>query len=528
MDEHHPAFPSYVDERDLLIALFGSVSFMSALFGIIFQTELLLELYARNRYLRRLKHSEKQDVRLYAIAKLMAWDQLRHPKVYPVVVEMFFTDRDPLIRQKIAEALGELGTPEAEATLRQALERETNFEVIRAIRTSLGKIASRKYRNKFPDIDGSSLSALWAIHPDWVVNPPSAAVLEGALEGMQWLPPVGGKIPLMVDENGVVRGFELLPPTLTAEEQAEEIIERRRSGELSGAYVHQVSVQGRLPDAVKFTAVALILNSPYPHDWDEPFFEAEWGEIAPLIHDGEGPLEFINQYWRSWGRTDFLMRISRVTERDPERFTVQAESLEEVMEQFIQRARSDRESLGPAMSETSERSRLRLELRAYQRLALTLHAAENTTPKELPEDLRLRLASRWSYFIGQLENLLSEYELDGVIRVKWFYGIDEFRGKFLFSSDSKERFLEELGDLFWRTVSESGPSVRWFLDPANEMPAGLQERFAKRLEEFWLRWQSRLGLAREEILSRALPRQFRRWGAVAFATKPTGRRFSES
>lgn len=140
-------------------------------------------------------------------------------------------------------------------------------------------------------------------------SPFSKEQIETFLKKIFYLPPVGGKVTL---ERNSLWPTALLP-ALTADEKVEEIIKFRQNKELDKVYVHQLTVQGRLPDEFKYAALALIINSTYRSDWKKPFYEADWAKVAPLVHDG-GNVSDINPLWRSKGRTDFLQRVATVYE----------------------------------------------------------------------------------------------------------------------------------------------------------------------------------------------------------------------
>lgn len=165
---------------------------------------------------------------------------------------------------------------------------------------------------KSSDAHEQAVSAISKVYPDWQVNPPSREKIDTLLKKVFYLPPVGGKITkLREGEDQIVN----LDPSLTADEQVNNIIKLRQNNELDNVYVHQLTVQGKLPDEFKYAALALVISSPYENDWSKPFFEAEWGRVAPLVHDG-GETDIINPLWgsNSNGRTDFLQRVVRVFE----------------------------------------------------------------------------------------------------------------------------------------------------------------------------------------------------------------------
>ena len=251
------------------------------------------------------------------------------------------------------------------------------------------------------------------VRTDWRETPPTEEELIAFSQGLSYLPPVGGKIPLMWDKTGERYDLKmLLEPSLTAEQQANKVVEMRQRNELGEVYVHQLTVQGRLPDRFKYAALALILNSPYQNDWTKPFFEAPWGKIAPLIHDGGRVIVGYNPVWKNvQGRTDFLQRIAEIHEP-------QLEELERLDVKEIGRLSS--EQLARARAEQEERDRFLIEARAYQRLGLALHCAVGTAPKTIPNETRVKLGQSWKEFEEKMRLLLSEYRILGVAEVEWF------------------------------------------------------------------------------------------------------------
>ncbi len=190
-------------------------------------------------------------------------------------------------------------------------------------------------------------------------NSPSREQIEAFLKKIFYLPPVGGKITL--EKNSLYP--TPLSPALTADQKVEQIIKFRQEGKLDGSYVHQLTVQGKLPDEFKYAALALIINSTYRSDWSKPFYEADWAKVAPLIHDG-GNVRSINPLWWSKGRTDFLQRVATVYE--PELENMEQYATPQLATQFSS------EDLANAVLEQEERRRLILEINFYQRAAFAL------------------------------------------------------------------------------------------------------------------------------------------------------------
>lgn len=251
-------------------------------------------------------------------------------------------------------------------------------------------------------------------------------------EKLSYLPPLGGKIPLPWKEP---YKYPKIEPTVTLDEQIEKtqaILYEFRRG-IKESYVHQVTVQGRLPDNFKYAALSLVVNSPYPHDWSTPFFEAPWGKIAPLIHDGYGernnwrtklaqfgyfnPIidqtnNWINPVWNQVsGRTDFLQRIVRIYDSSLPK--IQNHDIEAQLDL------SDEKILS-VFNEQIERQRTREEMKFYQHAALALHAAYGTAPRDIPADIRIGCAEAWQLYESKMKKLLKEFELSSFSNVPWF------------------------------------------------------------------------------------------------------------
>lgn len=235
------------------------------------------------------------------------------------------------------------------------------------------------------------------------------------------MPPVGGKIPLIWQGLKMFSAVRRLDPSLTAEQQASRVVEMRQRNELGEVYVHQLTVQGRLPDKFKYAALAIILNSPYQNDWRKPFFEAPWGKVAPLIHDGGKVNVDYNPVWKDVsGRTDFLQRASETHE--PKLEELESLDIKEV-------GRLSVDKLARARAEQEERNRLLIEARAYQRLALSLHCYVGTAPDTIPDEIQFKLAQSWNEFEDKMNLLLSHYKITGVAKVRWFNLFSEEKSK---------------------------------------------------------------------------------------------------
>lgn len=241
-----------------------------------------------------------------------------------------------------------------------------------------------------------ALPAIFTFRPAWVSEPPMPAEgrLQALAQRLSWLPPVGGKIPVLLDAQG--RGTHVdgekkrLSPTWTAEEQVAHDAALRRTGDLQHGYIRQFGVQGRLPDPFKYVVIALIMASPNTYDWHAPLFQLEASsqdanyDVAPLVHDGGAVVSTLNPLWADVpGRTDFLQRTVLFDAEDDD-------------------------------------ARFLLEAKAYQRLALALHAAQGTAPQGIPLPIRQALAGRWQAFRTAMDRLLGEFNVLDIAQVPWF------------------------------------------------------------------------------------------------------------
>ena len=354
----------------------------------------------------------------------------------PTLIRMLW-DRNSLIREAAAEVLDDMGW-------KPTNQREFVYYMIAKGRTDqledMGEEASIAILNTLPEddeedkpseevkeknddqdplilqqaIEDSSPKAFWKavaiFHPEWEESLPSLDKLIDLGRAIYCLPPVGGKIFAIKEDVFSPEG--LLRPSMTVEEQVKAINTLRQRGQLGAGYIHQLTVQGRLPDKFKYVALALIVHSPYAHRWDIPFFEAPWGKVAPMVHDGGNTIESLNPVWRhTRGRTDFLQRAVPV-------YVQNLEELEKLSSQ--ERARLPIDDMVRARAEQEERERLVLEATAYQRLALALHSSVGTLPRTIPEELKGKLAGHWDIFEKRMNLLLKEYDVESTVRVVWF------------------------------------------------------------------------------------------------------------
>ena len=228
------------------------------------------------------------------------------------------------------------------------------------------------------------------------------AELEALLDTVELYPPVGGKIPLIFLEklSGIDARHHRFYPTVFAEQQCQAVSEFIKKLRPLEGYVHQLSVQGRLPDRIKFAGIGLVLSSPHQNDWNEPFFSPDiggWGSVAPLVHDGglENATLPVSPTWvYGIGRTDFMQRIVHLpTDQTPE----------------------------GSLIRKAEGKRMSYELKAYQRLALALHATLGNGPfRESDPNQRLRLSRAWNRYEFAIKSLLKEYGLDQAANPRWF------------------------------------------------------------------------------------------------------------
>ena len=272
---------------------------------------------------------------------------------------------------------------------------------------------------EYAEITVAELHALVMLHPEWIEYPNPHAIKTFRIF-LSFLPPVGGKVALHNLEP--YSRVDALPPTLTAEEQGEILRRMTEEGRLGNVYVHQLTVQGKRPDPFKYVALALIITGdPSRNDWTHAFYETPWAKVAPLIHDANLPHRTQSDINPSWstvpGRTDFLHRYVPVTANDLRAHMLAAHASDLDFEALV---RDHPDLLGAYRNELEQEYRRRVELPAYQRLALALSAAMGTCPPHIPNELQQRLAAHWQYFQAAMESLLREKHLEDVSRAIWF------------------------------------------------------------------------------------------------------------
>jgi hypothetical protein len=180
----------------------------------------------------------------------------------------------------------------------------------------------------------------------------------------------------------------------------------------SDYFVSQLAVQGIRKDEFKYVALGLLTASPYVQDWTEYFYEADWGKVGPLIHDGGNVVRSINpNYANRYGRTDFILRIGKVWESD-------FDEIEKMEPEQI--TGLSQEELDNLLQEQRERERLLTETKAYQRLALAYDCAYYEASPQLTDYERELLAKEWDGYVAGIQNLFEEYQIGEVFDVKWF------------------------------------------------------------------------------------------------------------
>jgi hypothetical protein len=258
------------------------------------------------------------------------------------------------------------------------------------------------------------VSAVIAIDPCCIERVPNRRLIQA----ITWLPPMGGKVPLIIDDDGLLESGKTFDrPVLTAEQRVELTFDVMSRDDSCHRNIEQFSVQGRLGDGFKYVSIALALINPLEQDWLEPFFEADWAKVAPMIHDGyvgrQRNVE-VNPLWKNRGRTDYLQKRINIDFKEiAPLYGIRHEILEEIFAPRSVLHGSLRESdyYDPA---------LMLEARAYQRLALAFHAYSGSAPRRIPKRIRGELANLWRKFQASARAILSEYGLDGPARVVWF------------------------------------------------------------------------------------------------------------
>lgn len=249
-----------------------------------------------------------------------------------------------------------------------------------------------------------------ARHPEWKDEPPDPVTLRAEIETSLLLPPIGGKLNDFDKSRPTP-----LPPALTAENYVSELMKEVKKlhpekGD-SEFFVSQLAVQGRRGNDFRCVALALLTASPYVQDWKEYFYEADWGKVGPLIHDGGRVSGKVNpKYKNVIGRTDFILRVGKVWHPNFESIIKMAP------EDVVNLPLEDIES---AIQEQKERERLLTEVKAYQRLALAYDIGFSTR-LGLTNDEADALISEWFSFTESITSLYEEYGIADILDVKWF------------------------------------------------------------------------------------------------------------
>lgn len=224
---------------------------------------------------------------------------------------------------------------------------------------------------------------------------PSKTEVAKYFRKIKMLPPIGAKI-VTIEEGKFVNHPQ------TASYSADSLVRGTHltPDKYGSAFVHQLTVQGRLPDRFKYAAVTLLMNSPIENDWDTPFYNAHWGSIGPLVHDGGNTQERLNKHWKKVpGRTDFLQRIVLNFDEDKNDETSRETAI---------------------LANQAESMRMITEARFYQRAALALHCAEGTAPKHIPKTINEQLARLWEDYETRMKKLLTDTRASPIVDSTWF------------------------------------------------------------------------------------------------------------
>lgn len=293
--------------------------------------------------------------------------------------------------------------------------------IVAATGSSIGALVYSDRKGEYKKLGKPIEDTVTTLHPEWKTSHPTEEELQRFFRAISYLPPVGFKIPDATDKYNKKTEKGAYPPVITAEQQAAQVIWLRRKGRIGQEYVHQITVQGRMPDRFKFAALALIMGSHLRDDWNTPFHTAPWGQVAPLIHDGGNVERSLSRGWENvHGRTDFLHRRSFIEE--PEIARIEALS-------SAQKFELPADELQRVVYEKLLEDLVRSDVRFYQRAALALHAAEGTLPSHVPAEVRENASVAWSAFEDQMKAIFTDYGMEDMSRVVWFYdeGEEEYR-----------------------------------------------------------------------------------------------------
>jgi hypothetical protein len=224
---------------------------------------------------------------------------------------------------------------------------------------------------------------------------PSEKVVKAYFEKVKLLPPIGSKLVEIFEDDSWQN--RILPVRQTAETMSRDVV--NFIGSREGTYIHHLTVQGQLPDTYKYVAATLLLNNSYKADWDEPFYNANWGKAGPLIHDGGNTISQFNSRWKYvYGRTDFIQRVIKVHDEDD----------------------TEDETGASVLMNQSEMLRIEAEARFYQRMALALHCAIGTKIKKVPPELSEELTEIWDGFQEGSQKMLRAIGATSLIDTPWF------------------------------------------------------------------------------------------------------------
>lgn len=289
-------------------------------------------------------------------------------------------DKRRLLREQLLNESSITGSHDWDQTISAVLAFPTFFQTLFSIGSS--RAAWKQYR----DLYQTTLQSLQLLYPEDATKP-SADEMAEYIKTLSYLPPIGGKIVVPT----MRAGEELrLTPTNTAEQQFSQVKDKLETFTIREGIGYSMSIQGKLPYAFKYAALALVLDSPFENDWSEPFLDAPWGEVAPLVHDANFPQStaFINPSWNMKGRTDFIQRIQPVE--------------------------------GDYLFDETEQRRILQELRFFQRIGFACHAYHDTAPNTIPLPIREGVREVWYTFVTRMSALFSNYDLLPIADVPWF------------------------------------------------------------------------------------------------------------
>jgi hypothetical protein len=250
---------------------------------------------------------------------------------------------------------------------------------------------------------GDRIRQCWALshtagdlYPDQNGGVPKKKAIKDYYKKVKHLPPMGSKIITFEDDSSLVRRFK---PEITADTITRHINNEKH--EYGRFFISQLTVQGRLPDRFKHAGLMLIMNSPFDTDWNEPFYEAHWGSVGPMIHDGGNLDQTVSKKWHNVkGRTDFIQRMYAYLSEDDEG--------ELTNEQAI-------------LANQTETMRMQTEARFYQRAALALHCAEGTAPLGVLTSRKWQeLSDIWNDFEQRTTDMLKGIGADSTVCTPWF------------------------------------------------------------------------------------------------------------